>query len=112
MNKQDIVIKIAKITRLTGEIKHCIDVDGNVNLDLFVPYLLFLSSWIEEIYDYVLTDKSPNLEQLIRNMGFNDAVESYVRSHRNDIRPSVLEVLENYFFTSRELIELCNENSN
>lgn len=112
MNKQDIVIKIAKITRLTGEIKHCIDVDGNVNLDLFVPDLLFLSSWIEEIYDYVLTDKSPNLEQLIRNMGFNDAVESYVRSHRNDIRPSVLEVLENYFFTSRELIELCNENSN
>lgn len=111
MTKQEIVIKIAKITRLTGEIKYFIDVDGKVDLDLFVPDLLYLDRWIEEIYDYVLTDNSRRLEQLIINMGFNNAVENYIQKHRNEIRPSILEILEKYFFISRELFTLCEENS-
>lgn len=111
MNKQNIVIKIAKITRLTGEIKYYIDVNGFVDLDLFVPDIMYLDSWMEEIYAYVLTDKSQRLEKLITNIGFNDAIEKYIQNHRNEIKPSILEVLENYFFTSRELFTLCEENS-
>lgn len=83
MIKQNIVIKIVKITRLTGEIKYHIDVNGVVDLDLFVPDIMYLNSWMEEVYAYVLKDKSQRLEKLITNIGFNDAIEKLVVSQNS-----------------------------
>lgn len=57
MTKQETVIKICKLTRITGEIKYQIDFDGNVDFASFVPNLLYIDKWTDEICRYVSTDR-------------------------------------------------------
>lgn len=111
MTKQETVIKICKLTRITGEIKYQIDFDGNVNFASFVPDLLYIDKWTDEICRYVSTDPCPRLAHLISNMGFNDSIEAYVQSHRKEIKPAYQQVLDNYFVKTRELFALCEQNS-
>lgn len=111
MTKQETVIKICKLTRITGEIKYQIDLDGTVDFASFVPDLLYIDKWVEEICEYVSTDPCPRLAHLIANMGFNDAIESYLQSHRKEIKPAYQNVLDSFFAKSRELFKICDQNS-
>ena len=111
MTKQEAAIKICKLTRITGEIKYQIDLEGRVDFASFVPDLLYIDKWTEEICEYVSTDPCPRLAHLIANMGFNDAIENYLQFHRTEIKPTYQNVLDNFFVKSRELFKICEQNS-
>lgn len=111
MNKQETVIKICKITRITGEIKCQLDLAGEVDFAAFIPDLLYIDKWAEEICEYVSSDPCPRLAKLIANMGFNDAIEKYVQSHRTGIKPAYQKVLDNYVVKSHDLFKICEQNS-
>lgn len=111
MTKQEAVIKICKLTRITGEIKYQIDLDGTVDFASFVPDFLYINKWIEEVCEYVSTDPCPRLAHLIANMGFNDAIENYLQSHRTEIKPAYRDILDNFFVKSKKLFKICEQNS-
>lgn len=111
MTKQETVIKICKLTRITGEIKYKIDFDGYVDFASFVPELFYIDRWTDEICEYVKTDSCPRLAHLISNMGFNDYIEAYIQSHREDIMPAFQKIFDSYFAKAHELFSLCEQNS-
>lgn len=111
MTKQETVIKVCKLTRLTGEIKYQIDLGGDVDFAAFVPDLLYIDQWTDEICKYVSTDSCPRLAHLISNMGFNDFIEAYVQAHRTEIKSVYLNVFDKYFVKVRELFAICSRHS-
>lgn len=111
MTKQETVIKICKLTRITGEIKCQIDLDGYADFASFVPELFYMDRWADEICEYVKTDPCPRLARLISNMGFNDYIETYIQAHRKEIMPEFLKIFDSYFVKTRELFVLCEQNS-
>lgn len=108
MTRQEIVIKIVKITRIIGEWKFRLDLDGEVEIEALSPDLPHIAEWVREIGLYMKQNPSPILGRLIANIGFTDLMESYVQEHKPEIEASFVEVLESYVENMRTLLSLCD----
>lgn len=108
MTRQEVVIKIAKITRIIGEWKFRLDLDGEVEIEALSPDLPHIAEWVREIGLYMKQNPSSILSRLIANIGFTDLMESYVQEHKPKIEASFVEVLESYVKNMRILLSLCD----
>lgn len=112
MTRQEVVIKISRVSRIIGELKSQIDLSDKIEITAFDPALLHIAEWIEEIYQYIEQEPSPVLHGLISNIGFTDIVEEYVQNHIKEITPSYANALKNYVRNIKALLCLCDKQSN
>ena len=87
MTRQEIAIKIAKITRIIGEWKYRLDLDDEVEIETLSPDLLHIDEWVREIGLYIKQNPSPILAHQITNIGFTDLLETYVQEHKQRGNP-------------------------
>lgn len=111
MTRQEIAIKIAKITRIIGEWKYRLDLDDEVEIETLSPDLLHIDEWVREIGLYIKQNPSPILAHQITNIGFTDLLETYVQEHKQEIEEPFVWALNNYVKHMRTLLSFCNEQS-
>lgn len=111
MTRQEIAIKIAKITRIIGEWKYRLDLDDEVEIETLSPDLLHIDEWAREIGLYIKQNPSPILVRQITNIGFTDLLETYVQEHKQEIEEPFVWALNNYVKHMRALLSFCDEQS-
>lgn len=111
MTRQEAVIKIAKITRIIGELKYQLDADGEVEFEALNPQWFHIAEWTQEISRYMKQDASPQVARLIANIGFTEIVEKYVQNHRQEIEAPHAKILNDYVESMRALSLLCDTRS-
>lgn len=104
MTRQEIAIKIAKITRIIGEWKYRLDLDDEVEIETLSPDLLHIDEWVREIGLYIKQNPSPILAHQITNIGFTDLLETYVQEHKQEIEEPFVWALNNYVKHMRTLL--------
>ena len=107
MTKQEVVIKIAKINRIIGEWKYRVEVGKEI--ESLSPELSYLAKWTQEIIQYIKKNPSNSLVWQIRNIGFTDLVEDYIKKHRNNTGAAYIYSLENYVKSLKELMSICDK---
>ncbi|MFR6414490.1 MAG: hypothetical protein ACLUNS_01220 [Alistipes shahii] len=111
MTRQEAVIKIAKITRIIGELKYQLDADDEVEFEALDPEWKHIAEWTQEVCRYMELDASPQVARLIANIGFTDMVEKYVQSRRKEIGAKEAKILDDYVKHMRTLSSLCDTRS-
>lgn len=111
MTRQEAVIKIAKITRIIGELKYQLDVDDEVGFEALDPEWKHIAEWTQEVCRYMELDAPPQVVRLIANIGFTDMVEEYVRSRRKEIGAKEAKILDDYVKHMRTLSSFCDTRS-
>lgn len=108
MTRQEIVIKISKITRIVGELKYRLDLGGKIEFDALDPEFPYIAKWIQEIHQYLNIESTPALFRLIKNIGFTDIIKEYISHHAKEIDAPYANVLEKYVEGMNTLTQFCD----
>lgn len=107
MTRQETVIKIAKITRIVGEMKSQLDLDDEIEFEALDSSWTNIGKWAKEICQYLEQTPSPLLVNLIINNEFTTPVVNYVQSHKQDIDSAYVRVIDSYARNMQTLLSLC-----
>ena len=107
MTRQETVIKITKITRIVGEMKSQLDLDGEIEFEALDSSWMDIGKWANEICQYMEQAPSPLLANLITNNEFTAPVVNYVQSHRQEIDSAYVKVIDCYANNMQALLSLC-----
>lgn len=107
MTRQETVIKIAKITRIVGEMKSQLDLDDEIEFEALDSSWTNIGIWAEEICQYIGQAPSPLLTNLIANNEFTTPVVNYVQSHRQEIDSAYVKIMDYYAENMQSLLSLC-----
>jgi len=108
MTRQEVVIKISKISRIIGELKYEMDLGGKIEFAALDPDFAHIAEWIKEIHQYIEEEPSPVLYRLVENIGFTDIIEDYLSSHAENIDAPSADLLEKYVKGMHALTRLCD----
>ncbi len=112
MTRQEIVIKITKVTRVIGELKNQLDLDGKVEFAALDPDWPHIAKWVKEIHQYIKQDYSPALTRLIENIGFTGIIADYIENHRLEIGAAYVQAANEYIKNIRALQSTCQQQDN
>ena len=107
MTRQETVIKIAKITRIVGEMKSQLDLDDEIEFEALDSSWTNIGKWAKEICQYLEQTPSPLLVNLITNNEFTTPVVNYVQSHKQDIDSAYVRAIDSYARNMQTLLSLC-----
>ena len=108
MTRQEVVIKVSKISRIIGELKYEMNLGGKIEFAALDPDFAHIAEWIKEIHQYIEEEPSPVLYRLVENIGFTDIIEDYLSSHAENIDAPSADLLEKYVKGMHALTRLCD----
>lgn len=94
MNRQEAAITIARINRQVKQIYHWIDLDEELGISTIDPEVVDMSTWVEQVYDFLKAEPILLLAQQILKIGPAKSIEDYLNERNGTIdarvRPHIL----------------------
>lgn len=109
MNRQEAVITIAKINRQVKQIYYWIDMDMELGISTIDPEIVDLSTWVDQVYDFLKETPIILLAQQILKIGPVKSIEDYLNARNYTIDARIRPHVQAYTKSMHNLENLAKK---
>lgn len=96
MNRQEVVLAIAKINRFIKQLNYWCELKADINLDVFGEELFKIGNWTKEVHNYLREYPSTSLVGIVEDIGSVASLKEYIVSKGDEIPKQLKNTLTTY----------------
>ena len=109
MNRQETIIRIAKINRFVKQLNYWCELGMEINLEVFGDGLYEIDRWVAEVHEYLRENPVTILVGMVEDVGSTITIKEYMNTTGKRLPAKLRRILLNYIENMDALLKDCSK---